>query len=62
VPRWAPAIWLWAAAVVFATVYISVHYVTDVVAGAVLGLVALALSPWLQRALGRPGPENGFPP
>jgi membrane-associated phospholipid phosphatase len=56
-PRWAPVIWLWAAAVIFATVYISVHYVVDVVAGAALGLAALALAPWLQRVLDRPSPS-----
>jgi membrane-associated phospholipid phosphatase len=50
-PRWAPAFWLWSAAVIFATVYISVHYVTDLVAGAALGVASLALAPRLQRAL-----------
>lgn len=58
-PRWAPALAAWAAAVVFATVYIQVHYVVDVVAGAVLGLAALALAPGLHRALGGRAAEPG---
>lgn len=37
----AAALWLWAAAVVFSTVYIHVHYAIDVVAG--LGLAAVVL-------------------
>jgi membrane-associated phospholipid phosphatase len=51
-PRWAPLLWTWAGAVIFATVYIQVHYVVDVVAGGVLGLAALALAPGVQRAFG----------
>jgi membrane-associated phospholipid phosphatase len=54
-PRWGPMLWSWAAMVVFATVYIQVHYVADVVAGAVLGLAALALAPGLHRVLGGRG-------
>jgi membrane-associated phospholipid phosphatase len=50
-PRWAPLLWAWAAAVIFATVYIQVHYVADVVAGLALGLLALALAPRLHRWL-----------
>jgi len=50
-PRWAPLLWAWAAAVIFATVYIQVHYVVDVVAGVALGLAALALAPGLQARL-----------
>jgi membrane-associated phospholipid phosphatase len=56
-PRWTPGLWAWAAAVIFATVYIQVHYVVDVVAGAVVGLAALALAPGLQRAMGRRADE-----
>jgi membrane-associated phospholipid phosphatase len=44
-PRWWPVLTAWAVAVVFATVYIRVHYVADVVAGAALGLAVLALAP-----------------
>ena len=51
-PRWAPVLWAWAGAVIFATVYIQAHYVADVVAGLGLGLVTLALAPALRRALG----------
>lgn len=54
-PRWAPGLVAWAAAVIFATVYIQVHYVVDVVAGAAVGLVALTLAPGLHRALGGRG-------
>jgi membrane-associated phospholipid phosphatase len=55
-PRWGPVLWGWAALVIFATVYIQVHYVADVVAGGVLGLAALALAPGVQRAMaGRAG-------
>jgi membrane-associated phospholipid phosphatase len=51
-PRWAPALWGWAAAVVLATVYISAHYVVDVLAGALLALVTLLAAPAASRALG----------
>jgi membrane-associated phospholipid phosphatase len=44
--RAAAAIWAWAASIVFATVYINVHYAADVVAGLVLaGLVLLVCTP-----------------
>lgn len=51
-PRLAPLLWGWALAIVFATVYISVHYVVDVVAGAILAGVVLGLAPVLSRWLG----------
>jgi len=41
----AAAIWLWAAAIVFATVYIQVHYAVDVLAGLVLAALVLAVCP-----------------
>jgi membrane-associated phospholipid phosphatase len=41
--RAAAALWLWAAAVVFSTVYIHVHYAVDVLAGAVLALPLLGI-------------------
>jgi membrane-associated phospholipid phosphatase len=56
-PRQAPLLWAWAAAVIFATVYIQVHYVADVVAGVALALAALALAPGLHRAMG--GSDEG---
>ncbi len=59
-PRWAPGLAAWAAAVIFATVYIHVHYVADVAAGAVVGLAALALAPGLRRALGGRIDEAGL--
>jgi membrane-associated phospholipid phosphatase len=52
-PRLAPLLWTWAAAVVFATVYIGVHYVADVAAGLLLAGLAVALAPPLSRWLGR---------
>jgi len=36
-PRAAPALWAWAGAIVFSTVYIRVHYAVDVLAGLALG-------------------------
>lgn len=41
--RLAPVFWAWALAVVFATVYIGVHYVADVAAGLLLAGFALVL-------------------
>lgn len=51
-PKLAPLLWLWALAIVFATVYISVHYVVDVVAGALLAPLTLLLAAPLGRLLG----------
>jgi len=48
-PRLAPLVWAWALAIVFATVYIGVHYVVDVAAGFFLAGFTLALAPWLSR-------------
>lgn len=44
-PRLAPVVVAWAGLVVFATVYISVHYVTDVVGGVALAGLTLLLVP-----------------
>jgi len=41
----AGALWLWAAGVVFSTVYIHVHYATDVVAGLALAVLVLWIAP-----------------
>lgn len=54
-PRLAPLLWAWALAIVFATVYIGVHYVADVAAGLLLVGLALVLAPPLSRWL-----ERGF--
>lgn len=56
-PRLAPLFCIWAFSIVFATVYIGVHYVVDVVAGLILAGLTLALAPWLSRRMdsGRPG-------
>jgi len=53
-PRLAPLLWAWALAVVFATVYIGVHYVADVAAGLLFAGLTLVLAPPLERWLGRP--------
>lgn len=57
-PRLAVLFWSWALAIVFATVYISVHYVVDVLAGALLAPLALLLSAPFARLLGGPGPDG----
>jgi membrane-associated phospholipid phosphatase len=54
-PRLGPALLAWAAAIVFTTVYVHVHYATDVLAGALLGAVALAATPAVSRAVSRLG-------
>ncbi len=41
-----------AVGIVFATVYLSYHYVVDVLAGAVLALAVPYLCRWLRRVLG----------
>jgi membrane-associated phospholipid phosphatase len=51
-PRAAPALLAWAGGVVFATVYISVHYVADVLAGLALAGLTLWLAPRAGRWLG----------
>jgi len=61
-PRWTAAFVAWAAAVVFSTVYIHVHYVIDVVAGAALAAASLAGAPALGRALARAGRLRGAAP
>lgn len=50
-PRAAPALWAWSAVVVFSTVYVHVHYVADVAAGAVLAGAVLAGAAAVGRAL-----------
>lgn len=40
----ATATWAWAAAIVFATVYINVHYAVDVLAGLALAVIVLAIA------------------
>jgi len=50
-PAGAVALWGWAGAIVFATVYIHVHYVVDIVVGLALAAVVLGIG----RARGRVG-------
>lgn len=58
-PRLAPLLWAWALAMVFATVYIGVHYIADVAAGLLLaGLTLVLAGPltrWLKRPFSAPG-------
>ncbi|HEY3400794.1 MAG TPA: phosphatase PAP2 family protein [Geothrix sp.] len=51
-PRLAPLLWGWALAIVFATVYIGVHYLADVAAGLLLAGITLVLAAPLSRWLG----------
>lgn len=51
-PRAAWPLLAWAAAVVFATVYIQAHYVVDVLAGVLLYGLTLGLAPRARRCLG----------
>jgi membrane-associated phospholipid phosphatase len=54
-PRLAPLLWAWALAIVFATVYIGVHYIADVVAGLLLAGLTAVLAPLLSKRLGSVG-------
>jgi membrane-associated phospholipid phosphatase len=54
--RATPVLAAWAAAIVFSTVYISVHYVVDLVAGGLLAAAGYLLGPPLLRAMGGAGP------
>ncbi|HUL59923.1 MAG TPA: phosphatase PAP2 family protein, partial [Anaeromyxobacteraceae bacterium] len=53
------ALWAWALAVVFSTVYVHVHYAADVVAGAALAAATLAAAPWVSEALAPRAPRPG---
>lgn len=58
-PKLAPWLWTWALAICFATVYISVHYLVDVLAGILLVPLVLFLAVPLARSLGgRPTSEG----
>jgi membrane-associated phospholipid phosphatase len=50
-PRATPALLAWAGAIVFATVYIHVHYAVDILAGVLLAAATLAAAPALSRAI-----------
>jgi membrane-associated phospholipid phosphatase len=60
-PRAAAPLVAWAAAIVFSTVYIQVHYAVDVLAGAVLAAATLAIAPGAARVLGRRAPAAPAP-
>jgi membrane-associated phospholipid phosphatase len=51
-PRAAVLLWTWAAAVVFTTVYIHVHYAVDLLGGVLLFAVTLLLAAPASRLLG----------
>jgi membrane-associated phospholipid phosphatase len=56
-PRWTPvALWL-AASVVLATMYLGIHWLTDVIAGIALGLGAVSLSYRIVDEEGEPDGE-----
>lgn len=44
--------WLWAFAIIFATVYVSAHYVVDILAGLGLAVLTLSLASHLRRLMG----------
>lgn len=48
-PRWVPVAWFLAASVVFSTMYLGIHWFTDVVAGAILAYVSVTLAARLVR-------------
>jgi membrane-associated phospholipid phosphatase len=52
-PRWRVALLVITPGIIFATVYLSLHYVVDLVAGAAVGLVMLPGAPALHRLLVR---------
>lgn len=61
-PRWRVPLALLAAGIVFSTVYLSWHYVVDLVAGALLAVAMIALVPALRRVFGaRPVPSPAAP-
>lgn len=45
-----PAATLWGALIIFSTVYLRYHYVTDIIAGIILGLVVYAYGPGLSMS------------
>ena len=51
-PRAGPLLWAWAAAIVFSTVYVQVHYAVDVLAGVLLYVLTLRVAPLATRWLG----------
>jgi membrane-associated phospholipid phosphatase len=53
-PRTRSAFALAVAAIIFSTVYLSLHYVIDVVAGAAVAAALLAALPWLRARFGLP--------
>jgi membrane-associated phospholipid phosphatase len=57
-PRAAPLLAAWAAAIVFSTVYVHVHYAVDVLGGLALAALTLLVAARLARLLGAaPGPD-----
>jgi len=50
-PRWRPVLIVFALGIVFSAVYLSFHYVIDIVAGAALAAVMPFIAPFLERRL-----------
>jgi membrane-associated phospholipid phosphatase len=57
-PRWRLPLLAATAGIVFATVYLSLHYVVDLAAGAALAAATPLLLPRLWRLLARTGPPH----
>lgn len=55
-PRWGPPVTVLAAGIVFSTVHLSLHYVIDLVAGALLASLVPWVLPLLRRLVGPGGP------
>jgi membrane-associated phospholipid phosphatase len=51
IPRWSAAFFVWAVAVAAERVLENAHYVSDVIAGAGLGIVCGLLGVWLARRI-----------
>jgi len=60
-PRWPPVAVPLAVAVVVATMYLGLHWATDVVAGVVLGVASVGLACRYVSGPRRPGPDAGNP-
>ncbi len=61
-PRAAAPLAAWAAAIVFSTVYVHVHYAADVLAGAALAALVVAAAQPLASALGAATPSSSGAP
>ncbi len=60
--RWRVPLAACVIAILFSTVYLSLHYVVDLLAGAVVAAIVPVVAPWLRRALGSDVGVSGGPP